>query len=288
VRSCSSNLRVVVLIRPDEANLAIARGEAVLILAGLAEDPVRPLPRRRVRAAGVRRAGLVTVRRSAAVRWAGLVAVARPTAAVRSAEVRPASTAPVVRPLVAALVRDVDDVAVPAAEAVCWRGGAAVGVGVRAAVVGRGVLAVPASAVQLRVGVRAAVVGRRVLTVPASAVRRGIGVGAAVVGRRVLAVPASAVRGGGRRRRGGGLGRGGAGSPWLANGSEPDRRGEWRLNGPGPMGVSERETVNPRGTHALNAMRASRSGGENRGQRLGSDLGARSPDAIMRCTPAHT
>jgi hypothetical protein len=45
VRSCSSNLRVVVLIRPDEANLAIARGEAVLILAGLAEDPVRPLPR---------------------------------------------------------------------------------------------------------------------------------------------------------------------------------------------------------------------------------------------------
>jgi hypothetical protein len=181
--NCSSNLRVVVLIRPDEANLAIARGEAVLLLAGLAEDPVRPLPRRRVRAAA-----------AAGVRWAGLVAVAGPAAAVRSAEVRPVSTAPVVRPLVAALVRDVDDVAVPAAAAVCRRGGAAVGVGVRAAVVGRGVLAVPPGAVGRGVGVRAAVVGRRVLTVPASAVRRGIGVGASVVGRRVLAVPASAVR----------------------------------------------------------------------------------------------
>jgi hypothetical protein len=197
--NCSSNLRVVVLIRPDEANLAIARGEAVLLLAGLAEDPVRPLPRRRVRAAA-----------AAGVRWAGLVAVAGPAAAVRSAEVRPVSTAPVVRPLVAALVRDVDDVAVPAADAaVCrrgsaavavgrWRrlavGGTGVGIGVRAAVVGRGVLAVPPGAVGRGVGVRAAVVGRRVLTVPASAVRRGIGVGASVVGRRVLAVPASAVR----------------------------------------------------------------------------------------------
>jgi hypothetical protein len=118
------HLRIVVAVGAHEADLAVAGGEAVVVLPGLAVDPVRLLPDRRRAPAAVVRAGLVAVLGPAAavpataVVRAALVAVLGPAAPVRSA------ADAVVWPLATDLVPDVDDVAVPAgaAGAVGWRG----------------------------------------------------------------------------------------------------------------------------------------------------------------------